>query len=109
VAATMYLACLGASGFRDLSELNHDKAEYLKSRFRQAGLKIPFASPTFNEFVAEMPPSFENTYSRLLEKKIVAGLPLMTYFPELKNHYLFCATETKSKEDMDLLVKELQS
>jgi glycine dehydrogenase subunit 1 len=109
VAATLYLACLGASGIRELSKLNHDKAEYLKSRFGQAGIKIPFASPTFNEFVAEMPQGFEDTYSRLLEKKIVAGVPLMTYFPELKNHYLFCATETKSKEDMDLLVKEITS
>ncbi|MGE5838717.1 MAG: aminomethyl-transferring glycine dehydrogenase subunit GcvPA, partial [Deltaproteobacteria bacterium] len=55
VAATMYMACLGASGIRDLSRLNHDKAEYLKSRMVSAGCKVPFESPTFNEFVAEMP------------------------------------------------------
>jgi glycine dehydrogenase subunit 1 len=28
VAATMYMACLGATGIRELSQLNHDKAEY---------------------------------------------------------------------------------
>jgi glycine dehydrogenase subunit 1 len=109
VAATMYMACLGASGIRELSQLNHDKAEYLKKRLRSAGCKISFASPTFNEFVMEMPSSFKKTHARLLEKKIVGGLCLETYYPQLKNHYLFCVTETKSKEDMDRLVKEFQS
>jgi len=109
VAATMYMACLGASGIRELSQLNHDKAEYLKNRLRSAGCKISFASPTFNEFVVEMPPGFEKNYSRLLAEKIVAGVSLETYYPELKNHHLFCVTETKSKEDMDLLVKEIVS
>jgi len=105
----MYLACLGASGIRDLSRLNHDKAEYLKKGLRSAGFRIPFASPTFNEFVVEMPTGFEKTYGRLLEKKIVAGVSLDSYYVELKNHYLFCATETKSKEDMDQLVQEITS
>ena len=109
VAATMYMACLGASGIRELSRLNLDKAEYLKSRLAAAGGKISFQSPTYNEFVVEMPPGFEKTYARLLEKKIVAGLLMETFYPELKNHYLICVTETKSKEDMDLLVKELGS
>jgi glycine dehydrogenase subunit 1 len=107
VAATMYLACLGASGIRDLAQLNHDKAEYLKNRLSRAGCRIPFASPGFNEFVAEMPQDFSNTYRRLVEKKIVAGLPLESYYPELKHHHLFCVTETKSKLDMDHFVKEL--
>jgi glycine dehydrogenase subunit 1 len=109
VAATMYLACLGASGIRDLAQLNHDKAEYLKSCLKHAGCKIPFESPTFNEFVAEMPQGFRNTYQRLLEKKIVAGLSLDAFYPELDNHFLFCVTETRSRQDMDLLRKELGS
>ena len=109
VAATMYMACLGASGIRELSQLNHDKAEYLKNRLAVAGCKISFQSPTYNEFVVEMRPGYEKTYARLLEKKIVAGLSLETFYPKLKNHYLFCVTETKSKEDIDLLVKELGS
>jgi glycine dehydrogenase subunit 1 len=109
VAATMYLACLGASGIRDLAQLNHDKAEYLKKSLKKAGVRLPFESPTFNEFVVEMPPGFGKTYGRLLEKKIVAGLSLETYYPELKNHYLFCVTETKSRDDMDRLVKEIAS
>jgi glycine dehydrogenase subunit 1 len=109
VAATMYMACLGASGIRELAQLNHDKAEYLKKQLRHAGCKISFESSTFNEFVMQMPPGFEKTHSRLLEKKVLAGLSLETFYPELKGHYLFCVTETKTREDMDLLVKEIAS
>jgi glycine dehydrogenase subunit 1 len=109
VAATMYMACLGASGIRELAQINHDKAEHLKNRLTAAGCKAPFESPTFNEFVAEMPPGFDKTHKRLLKKKTVAGLCLEPFYPKLRNHYLFCVTETKSKEDMDRLVKEIAS
>jgi glycine dehydrogenase subunit 1 len=107
-AATMYMAFVGGTGFRELAELNRDKAEYLKGELQKAGFAISFDSPTFNEFVVEFPAGFEATYSRLVKKKIVAGLSLSPYFPELTNHYVLCATETSSKADMDELVKEVQ-
>ena len=108
-AATMYMAFVGGTGFRELAALNRDKAHYLKSELQKAGFAISFDSPTFNEFVVEFSDGFEATYDRLLEKKIVAGLPLVPYFPELANHYVFCVTETSSKADMDALIKEVQS
>ncbi len=109
LASAMYMACLGRTGIRELARLNHDKAEYLKAGLKAAGAEIPFAAPTFNEFVAKLPPGFGEKHARLLEKNIVAGLPLETYFPELRDHALFCATETVSKEDMDALIKEIAS
>jgi glycine dehydrogenase subunit 1 len=109
LAAAMYMASLGGTGIRDLARLNLDKAEYLKGRLREAGFSITFDTPTFNEFVVEFPSGFETTYAHLLEKKIVAGLPLNAYYPELANHYLLCVTETNSKEDMDVLVREVTS
>jgi len=107
--AVMYMAALGGTGIRNLARQNHDRAEYLKSELKKAGFAIGFDSPTFNEFVVEFPADFETTYQRLLEKKIVAGLSLVPYYPELANHYLLCATETSSKEVMDTLVKEVTS
>jgi glycine dehydrogenase subunit 1 len=103
--AAMYMASLGRTGMRELAVLNHDKAEYLKTELKKAGISVSFDSPTFNEFVAEFPEGFEATHRDLLEKNIVAGLPLAPYYPELANHYLFCVTETKTKADMDALVK----
>jgi glycine dehydrogenase subunit 1 len=108
-AATMYMAFLGGTGFRELAALNRDKCEYLKRELAQAGCEIPFDTPTFNEFVVRLPDGAEKTCERLLEKKIVAGLPLGPYYPELADCVLVCATETSSRADMDALVKEVAS
>ena len=105
----MYMASLGGTGMRELARLNHDKAEYLKSELKKAGFAITFDSATFNEFVVGFPAGFDAVYKRLLEKKIVPGIPLAPYYPELANHYLLCVTETMSKEDMDFLVREVTS
>ena len=109
LAAAMYMASIGGTGILELAGLNHDKSEYLKKELQKIGFKTGFDSPTFNEFVAEYPGGFDTIYNRLLKKKIIAGLPLATYFPELANHYLFCVTETKTKKDMDAFIKEIKS
>jgi glycine dehydrogenase subunit 1 len=103
------MASLGGTGIRGLARLNYDKAEYLKAAFRGAGFAIAFDSPTFNEFVVRLPEGSEQTYRRLLEKNIVAGLPLVRYYPNLRDHYLLCVTETATREDMDALVMEVAS
>lgn len=107
LAAAMYMASLGGTGIRELAKLNHDKSEYLKQALEKAGFKISFKSPTFNEFVVEFPADFETIYEHLLEKKIIAGLPLTPYYPELTGRYLLCVTETKTKEEMDELVEKI--
>jgi glycine dehydrogenase subunit 1 len=108
-AATMFMASVGGTGLRELARLNYDKAAYLKNQLKKAGLAISFESPTFNEFVVEFPAGYEDKYNNLLNKKIVAGLSLAPFYPELDGHYLLCATETASKEDMDTLVMEVTS
>lgn len=107
LTVAMYLASLGGTGNRELARLNYDKSEYLKHALKNAGFSLPFGSPTFNEFVVKFPADFEITYKRLLEQKIVAGLALTSFYPELANHYLLCVTETCSKDDLDTLVKEV--
>jgi len=109
VTSAMYMASLGGTGLRELAKLNYDKTEYLKRELTRAGFKIPFASPTFNEFVVEFPAGFETTYQRLLERKVVAGLSLANDYPELPNAYLLCVTETKTREDLDTLVAQLSN
>ncbi|MBN1103289.1 MAG: aminomethyl-transferring glycine dehydrogenase subunit GcvPA [Deltaproteobacteria bacterium] len=107
LTAAMYMACLGGTGMGELARLNHDKCEYLKQEMRKAGFRIAFEAPTFNEFVVEMPAGFEASYSRLVEKGLVPGLPLAPYYPELSRHYLLCVTETKTRDDLDSLVREV--
>ena len=105
----VYMASLGGTGFRELSQLNYDKAEYLKSQLDQVGFSTPFSASTFNEFVIRFPDQFDDNYQRLLNKKIIAGLPLAEYYPELSDCTLLCVTETATRKDLDELVKEVQS
>jgi glycine dehydrogenase subunit 1 len=107
ITAAMYMAALGGTGIRELARLNYDKTEYLKSKFKRAGLNVPFNIPTFNEFVLEFPTGTQSIFQQLLKKKIVAGLPLANYYPELANHTLLCVTETCSRKDLDTLVEEV--
>jgi glycine dehydrogenase subunit 1 len=109
LAAAMYMASVGGTGIRELARLNRDKAEYLKNALENAGFAIRFHRPTFNEFVVKFPEGFDATYKGLLEKGIISGLSLAGYYPELANHYLLCVTETKTRKDMDTLVREVQS
>lgn len=109
MTAAMYLATVGKIGIREIAQQNHDKAEYLKKSLEASGFKAAFSTPFFNEFVMKAPLSFEQQRKDLIKNKcIFAGVELEPFFPELKDHYLFCATETLSKQDIDALAKEVQ-
>jgi glycine dehydrogenase subunit 1 len=107
LASAMYMSALGGSGIKELARLNYDKCEYLKAELVRAGFTIPFEQPTFNEFVVDFGDGFEKIHERLITDKIIAGLPLECYYPELANHYLLCVTETISIEDMNELVSKI--
>ncbi len=108
LASAMYMASLGGGGFRELAALNHDKSEYLKDRLKEAGCEIAFTGPTFNEFVVKFPGGFDGAHERLLERKVIPGLALAPYYPELAGKYLLCVTEVRTRADMDALVSEVR-
>jgi glycine dehydrogenase subunit 1 len=100
--ATIYLALLGRRGLRELAELNLAKAEYAKTRVRAtAGLSLPFAAPTFNEFVIGLSGPAEAALARARRAGVVAGLDLAAHAPALGPAVLFCATELASRESID--------
>ncbi len=100
--ATVFMSVYGRRGLRELAEQNLAKAHYLASR-----LERRFDSPFFNEFVVECPESPSEINRRLLEQKIVGGLDLGRFYPELENCMLLCATETAKREAMDRLADVL--
>jgi glycine dehydrogenase subunit 1 len=93
--ATVYMTVYGKQGLRELAEQNLAKAHYL------AGQATPrFSGKFFNEFVARVG-SPEDVNKALLKKKIVGGLALGRFYPELADCMLLCATEMTRKADMD--------
>jgi len=45
----------------------------------------------------------------LLEQKIIGGLPLGRFYPELKDCMLLCATEMNRRPDMEAVAKVFSS
>ena len=101
--ATVFMTVYGKQGLRELALQNLAKAHYLGDR-----VKRRFSGPYFNEFVAATPdPAGVN--GQLLGRKIVGGLDLGRFYPELSDGLLLCATEMSKRADMDTLAEVLNA
>jgi glycine dehydrogenase subunit 1 len=106
LAATIYLSLLGKTGLRLLAEQNLAKAHYAAERLRTIpGVTTPFASPCFNEFVVKVPGDAVSLLEDLRREKIIGGLHLGDFYPELANHLLLCFTEIVSRAAIDRFVE----
>lgn len=95
--ATVFMTLYGKKGLRELAEQNLAKAHYLAKK-----LPLQFEGAFFNEFVARTNGRTpEQINAVLLEKKIIGGLPLGRFYPELEGCMLLCATEMNKRQDMD--------
>ena len=110
LAGVVFLSLLGKEGLVEMSEQCLYKANYLKEQINQSkNFEIAFSGPSHKEFVVR---SLKHPWSviekKMLEKGILAGISLETHYPELKDHFLVCVTEKRSKEELDLYIKELE-
>jgi glycine dehydrogenase subunit 1 len=95
--ATVFMTVYGRRGLRELAEQNLAKSHYLAGK-----LKPRFCGKFFNEFVARTGEKSADAINKgLLRKKIIGGLPLGRFYPELADSVLLCATEMSRREDMD--------
>ena len=100
--ATIYLSCLGKEGLRELAMMNLSKAEYAKKAVTGIrGCEVAFSSPTFNEFVLRTKIEPERILETLREERMLGGLCLEKYYPELSHHLLVTVTEMVTKEEID--------
>jgi glycine dehydrogenase subunit 1 len=103
--ATVFMEIYGKLGLRELATQNLSKAHYLGSK-----LKRRFSGAYFNEFVAMgNGSSVAEINKKLLDQKIIGGLPLAEHYPELGDAVLLCATEMSKRADMDTLAEAFQS
>jgi glycine dehydrogenase subunit 1 len=102
--ATVFMTVYGKQGLRELAQQNLSKAHYL------AGKLTPrFSGKFFNEFVVKCEGKSPDEINKaLLKKKIIGGLPLGRFYPELSDCMLVCATEMSRRGDMDTLAETLK-
>jgi len=108
LAACVYMTLMGKRGIREVGEINLDRAAYLRGRIAELkGFKVDLSQPIFNEFLVTAETAFSDIEKKLLADHILPGIDLGKYYPEMKNSFLVCATETKSKKDLDRFVEIL--
>jgi len=101
--ATIFLTVYGKEGIRDLAIHNLAKADFAaKTLAAKPGVKQLFAnSPRLNEFVLQTTESPADLNARLLDQKIIGGVDLSRWYPELGNATLWCATELNTRTQIE--------
>ncbi len=103
---TIYLSLLGKNGLRALAEQNLAKAHYAARQLAGVpGATLPFGAPFFNEFVVKAPAATRGLLAELREQKILGGVDLARFYPELEGHLLVCATELVSRAAIDRMTE----
>ena len=108
-AATIYMALTGPEGLRRIAVQSHantlallEKLETLK------GVKRIFNGSFFHETIVSLPAPAGDVLRTLKDQRILGGLNLEEYYPELGSAILVCATETKTTADLENYVTHLR-
>jgi glycine dehydrogenase subunit 1 len=108
-AATIYMALVGPEGLRRIATQSHANTLALVEKLEGlAGIKRAFNGPVFHEAVISLPAPAEDVLDRLKTERILGGLNLRDFYPELGNAVLVCATETKTSGDLENYAERLK-
>jgi glycine dehydrogenase subunit 1 len=104
LAANITMVSLGKEGLKEMARQCVAKASYTMNELTRIGLKRAFSKPFFKEFVVSGDKDISEINDGLLAKKIIGGLDLKRFYPELVHSALVCVTEVKTKEKIDEFV-----
>ena len=109
LAATVYLSWLGSNGLYQVGKRNLERAYEVKERIiALSPFTSVFQGDHFNEFVVHYSGEKKHLQQILQKHGVQGGLPLESWFPELKKCYLFCVTELHTDKDIEVLLKALK-
>jgi glycine dehydrogenase subunit 1 len=107
-AATIYMALLGPQGLeRVATACMARSAELVDALSAQDGVSRAFDGPRFHEAVMILDRPVQPVLAALAAEGIVGGYDLGRDYPELGHALLVCATETRTREDIDLYAAAL--
>lgn len=108
-AATIHMALLGPEGLRRVAAQSYSNTQTLIEQMEKlAGVKRVFSGPVFHEAVLSLPLPAKDVLQTMKEHKILGGLDLQAYYPEIGNAILVCATETKTPGDLQNYTEQLK-
>jgi glycine dehydrogenase subunit 1 len=100
----IFMTVYGKVGLRELAKQNLAKTAYAADQFGKNAKVLFSGAPRFNEFVVQTSEDPSAINSRLLGHKIIGGLPLKKFYPELGNAALWCCTELTTRSMIDTAV-----
>jgi glycine dehydrogenase subunit 1 len=104
------MTVFGKEGLRELAEQNLAKAHYLAGEIQKRGGELAFNGPFFNEFVIRANGvTAAQVNERAIDDKIIGGLDLGRFYPELAGSMLVCATEMNRREEMDRFAEKFDA
>lgn len=104
LVAAIYMAAVGKRGIGKLAELCVRKSHYAMEELKKKpGVRPAFTAPFFKEFAVRLDREPVEVNRALLEKKIIGGLDLGGYYPELSGRMLIAVTEKRTKAEIDAL------
>lgn len=107
-AATIHMALLGSEGLERVAAACHEQTNELVSRLTALeGVERLFDSPFFHESALRLPVPAQQVLDRLAERGILGGYDLSRDYPELGSALLVCATETRTREEIDQYAEAL--
>ena len=110
LAATVYVATLGPHGLRDVAAGGAARAGSSRTRSPRLARRASTAAPYLNEFAVRVPDA-RAVHAALLERGILAGLPLADWYPGrpgAADALLVCATEVTTDDDIDAFASALR-
>jgi glycine dehydrogenase subunit 1 len=108
-AATVYMSFLGRTGMRRLAEVNVARAhEAYRRLIDGSNLEGCFTAPFFNEFVMRGK-QLDDIMRVCSERRIIPGISLARWYPELPDCLLVCVTEMNDREGIDRLVRAISN
>ncbi|HTZ55823.1 MAG TPA: aminomethyl-transferring glycine dehydrogenase subunit GcvPA [Candidatus Acidoferrum sp.] len=106
--ATIYLALMGKTGLRDVASLNLERSRELATAVSKLdGVDLKFSAPFFNEVVVDVHQSANEVLAKLQERKILGGVDLGRWYPELSTCILMNATELTTSGEIEALATAL--
>jgi glycine dehydrogenase subunit 1 len=109
LAATIYMAYMGPKGLRDVARQSMLKAHYLFDGIADIdGFEPMFDAPFFKEFAFRSETPADEVLKKLEEKRILGGVSLGRFYPELDDAILSCVTEKRTRKEIDSFTAALE-
>lgn len=108
LASTVHMSALGKNGIRLVAESTVRNTQYAIQKLTESGTRLKYDQKVFCEFVLTLPKSAESVRDALLEKGILAGLPMGRRYLGDENDLLVAVTEMRTRAQIDQFASALK-